>query len=268
MQARKQAFHPMLRRSASVALATLALFTIAASAQSTAPAQAEIRVRPGPIKGAISTRDNARGTVWCEVIPVDGTTPDAVGQIYNSSGTDDCTEERSGKLDPVRLAAELNVPRVILNTGRYWVFDKYTVFSAGETVDFHGVKAQWVANMTLQNMQNVLSSKPYTAARITRDTEWLYLKGRPVYLLRTPEGIVWIMQVFSRKIDKTLSLETLDRLGGKLQLPEGWKFEVKVLDRDLSLQPRWADGQAHILWDSLGNAYQGCGFDKACAFLP
>ena len=246
----------------------LMLAALVAAVSVTSPVQAEIKINPGPITGATSMRDSARGTVWCEVIPTTGTDPAAIGHIYNSSGVDDCSEERSDKLDPALLATELGYPKVLLNTGRYWTFDKFTAFTAGEVINFGPVKAQWVATMTMQDMMNLLKSKPYTTAKITRDTEWLYHKGKPVYLLRTPEGITWIMQVYSKKIDKTLTLETLDQLGQKLQLPEGWKFEVKVLDKDLALQPRWAGGQAHIMWDNLGNAYQGCGFDKACAYIP
>lgn len=246
----------------------LMLAALAAAVTATSPAQAEIKINPGPQKGVTAVRDNVRGTVWCEVIPVMGTTPDSMGHIYNSSPVDDCTEERADKLDKAKLAAEMKVPTVLLNVGRYWTFDKVTFFTGGETLDFHGIKAQWAATMTLQDMKNLLGSKSYTVAKITRDTEWLYHKGKPVYLLRAPEGITWIMQVYSKKIDKSLTLETLDQLGSKLQLPEGWKFEVKVLDKDLALQPRWAGGEAHIMWDSLGNAYQGCGFDKACAYIP
>ena len=244
----------------------LSLLLLTATLATTA--QAEIKINPGPQLGVTAVRDNARGTVWCEVIPVMGATPEALGHIYNSSPVDDCSVEKSDKLDTTKLAAEMNVPAVRLNTGRYWVFDRMTFFSAGEIVDFGGVKAQWAATMTLQGMKNILDSKPYTPALITRDTEWLYRAGKPVYLLRTPEGITWVMQVYSKKVDKTLTLETLDQLGSKLQLPAGWTFETKVLDQDLALQPRWADGQAHIMWDNLGNAYQGCGYDKACAYIP
>ena len=176
----------------------LTLAALAAAVTATSPAQAEIKINPGPQKGVTAVRDNVRGTVWCEVIPVMGTTPDSLGHIYSSSPVDDCTEERADKIDKAKLAAEMKVPMVLLNVGRYWTFDKVTLFNAGETLDFDGVKAQWGATMTLQDMKNLLGSKPYTVAKITRDTEWLYRKGKPVYLLRAPEGITWIMQVYSK----------------------------------------------------------------------
>lgn len=257
------------RGQAPVSLAALlAGLVLSTAVQAAQPVQTTSPLSPGPIPGASAMRDNVRGTVWCEVIPVMGTTPESTTEIYTSTVVDDCTVERSNQLDAAKLREQFKVPAVKFNTGRYWVFDRVTLFTAGEVRDFQGIKAQWAASMTLKDVKNILESKPYTAALITRDTEWLYLKGKPVYLLRAPDGIVWVMQVYSKAKDPSLSLDNLDQLGGKLQLPAGWKFEVKLLDKDLALQPRWASGQAHILWDSLGNAYQGCGYDKACAYLP
>ena len=63
-------------------------------------------------------------------------------------------------------------------------------------------------------------------------------------------------------------METMDQLGSKLKLPEGWKFETKILDKDLAIEPRKAGGVAHILRDNLTNTYQACGYDHACSFLP
>ena len=74
--------------------------------------------------------------------------------------------------------------------------------------------------------------------------------------------------VFTKAKDPTLTMETLDQLGSKLQLPADWKFEKLILQEDLSLQPRWSDGYANIMRDNLGNTYMGCGFDKSCSYLP
>lgn len=232
------------------------------------PAQAQITIQPGPQAGAQFVRDNARGTVWCEIVPLVGTPPNVVAHIYNSSPVDECTEEKTANLDVAKLTKDLGVSKVVINPGRYWTLDRATAFSSGEVVDFNGIKAQWGATMTPQDVANLLGTKPFTVAEIVRDTEWFFSKGKPVYLLRTPEGKVWVLQVFSKLVDKTLSMDTLDQLGRKIQMPAGWTFEVKVLDRDLSLQPRWAKGAAYIMRDNLGNTYMGCGFDAACSFVP
>jgi hypothetical protein len=234
----------------------------------TLPAHADVKINPGPVKGVTIVRDNARGTVWCEILPFVGTPPNVVAHIYTSTAVDNCTEERSAALDMTKLAADMGVSKAAINPGRYWVFDRITAFTAGEIVDFNGIKAQWAATMTPQDVAGILGTKPFTPGRIVRNTEWFYMKGKPAYLLRTPEGKVWVLQVFTKQKDPTMSLETLDQLGSKLELPEGWKFERKILDKDLSLQPRWADGSAYIMRDNLGNTYMGCGFDKACSYIP
>lgn len=227
-----------------------------------------MKINPGPVSGKVFLRDNARGTVWCEIVPLTLNWADTRMDIYNSSSVDECTEERSAKLDLGQLASELKVPKVVLNPGRYWMLDRATAFSAGEVVDFHGIKAQWAAHMTPIAVAKILGTKPYLPVKITRDTEWLFLKDKPVYLLRTPEGVVWVLQVFSKLKDPTLSVETMDQLGAKIKLPEGWEFEVKVIDQDLSLQPRMSGGDAYIMRDELGNTYMACGMDKSCNFTP
>jgi hypothetical protein len=246
---------------------TITALTLALLAATSA--QAELKINPGPQPGAPLVKENARGTVWCEVIPMVGTPPNAVMHVYTSTFADNCTEQRSAALDMTKLAAELGVPKVVMNPGRYWTFDRMTAFTAGELVDFNGIKAHWGATMTPQDVAAITGAKPYSVGKIKRDTEWFYMKGKPAYLLRTPEGKVWVLQVFTKAKDPTLSIETLDQLGAKLQLPEGWKFEIKVLDKDLSLQPRNVPGtEAYIMRDNLGNTYMGCGFDAACSYIP
>mgnify|MGYP000196218626 FL=1 len=86
-------------------IASLFLTLLAASG-----AHAEkITINPGPVKGVTLVKENARGTVWCEIIPMTGTQPNVVMQIYTSTGVDNCTEERSAALDMTKLAADLGV---------------------------------------------------------------------------------------------------------------------------------------------------------------
>ena len=46
----------------------------------------------------------------------------------------------------------------------------------------------------------------------------------------------------------------LQRLGQRLQLPDGWSFHVIVLDEDAELPS--VDGIAEVITDELGNTYQ------------
>jgi hypothetical protein len=76
------------------------------------------------------------------------------------------------------------------------------------------------------------------------------------------------MQSYASEVAPTLSRDQLPQRGARLKLPPGWTFDVKTLDQDLIVDPRKADGVAHIIRDDLPNVYEGCGFDAACNFVP
>jgi hypothetical protein len=140
-------------------------------------------------------------------------------------------------------------------------------FKAGETVDFLGVAATWMAAMSPEDMKGV-SGKNYTPGEIHRESKYLYAKGSTVFLIRTPEGKAWVMQSYATEVDKDLTFARLPQLGSKLKLPSGWKFEAKLLTKALTVDPRNAQGVAHIIRDDLHNVYEGCGFDAACSYVP
>jgi hypothetical protein len=52
------------------------------------------------------------------------------------------------------------------------------------------------------------------------------------------------------------------------EIPPGWKFWTKVLDRDLTVQPPAPKHLAWVTQDEFNNTYQGCGYDTACSYTP
>ncbi len=72
----------------------------------------------------------------------------------------------------------------------------------------------------------------------SRHSKYEWLKGSQVYLLRDPDGKVWIMQAYTNLVDKGLTLADLPKLDSKLKLPSGWKYEVKTLDKRLRVRKR------------------------------
>ena len=98
---------------------------------------------------------------------------------------------------------------------------------------------------------------------IQRNTIWIWHAGKPLHLLREPGGAVWVLQEYTKAVDPSLTPDNLHELGGKLKnLPKGWKFETKLLDKNLSLDTGLAGGWAAILRDELHCTYQGCGYGK------
>lgn len=104
----------------------------------------------------------------------------------------------------------------------------------------------------------------FQSTQIRRNSKYEFLKGRPVFLLNSPDGHTWVMQTYTTHTDPSLTEAGLRNLGEKLKLPPGWQFKTKTLDRDLTIATM---GLAHIVPDNLENMYQGC-YDKVCNFVP
>jgi len=113
--------------------------------------------------------------------------------------------------------------------------------------------------MTAKDMLGTLNSGPHTPTTIKRRRKHLYSAGSTLFLLRAPGNKVWVMQSYAAEVDEDLSFDKLPELDSKLKLPAGWTFEAKKL----TIDPRNANGVAHIIRDDLHNVYEGCGFDAA-----
>lgn len=233
-----------------------------------APAQADA-LKMGALPGHSLAANNTRDTPWCELGPAIGTPPDVVVHVFNSTNSPiPCTTEVSDKFDLKALAEKYGVPALMLNPARFWIADKVMFYKAGDVMDADGVKLTWAAEMTAAAAANITRAKPYEYVQITRDTLWYFEKDRPVFLMRQPDGKVWVMQVYSHNTDKTLSSANMAQLGDRLNLPEGWTYDVKVLSEPLLIEPARAEGVAHIIRDEFENTYQGCGFDASCSYIP
>jgi hypothetical protein len=266
-------------KSTLIRLLTLALCVLAASyasAQKTTP-------KPGAIQGETFSFAKARNYAFCELyLGFGGLAPSTQLQVYNSTGTtgpdSGCPAETFANLDPKKLAADVGAAIVVLNppkqiARKWWVMDELYLFAAGETFNFSGVKATWVAEMTLKDLEDAAkaSEKPYQALTNTQFSKWVFKSGNQVFLLRAPEDKVYVMQAYTTTADPNLTYEQLPQLASKLRrLPPGWQYEVKMLTQDLEFDVRKATpaGLKHLTLDEFGNVYLGCGFDGACNYLP
>ncbi len=173
------------------------------------------------------------------------------------------------KIDPKKLAVELGVDMCAVNHGRFWMMDEIEFF-VGEAQSFHGVELRWGGDMTGAEMISQMQSA-YVPSLIRRNTVWTFKAGKQVLLLREPGGPVWVLQEYTKAVDPGLTPDNLNVLGGKLKnLPQGWKFETKVLTEDLVLDTGRAGSWAAIIRDDLHCTYQGCGYgaDTSANYIP
>ena len=193
-----------------------------------------MKLTPGPKPGDKVHEDNAHGLRFCGAGVFVGTGKMQRAHVYTASVNTKVTPDTHKPIDAERLAKELEVDMCAVNSGRFWMMDELD-YIGGDNVDFHGVEMTWAGDMTGAEMIFQFSA-PYTPSLIYRNTNWVCHAGKPVYLLREPSGTVWVLQEYTKDIDPALEPDNLDQLGGKFKnLPDGWTFESKVLDKELSL---------------------------------
>jgi hypothetical protein len=200
---------------------------------------------------------NTRGRPFCGLGAFVGSGPTARSHVYTAANLDEITPDSHKRMDPVRLARQFEVDMCAVNGGRYWLMDETDV-QGGDVVNFDGVNLLYGGEMTAAEMMAQMA-KPYAPNLIYRNSKWTWYAGKPVHLLREPNGTVWVMQEFTQEV------------GSKLKnLPKGWTFETKLLTQQLSLDTSRCDGWAAIVRDELHCTYQGCGYgaDTSANYVP
>ena len=76
-------------------------------------------------------------------------------------------------------------------------------YAGGDPVDFHGVKMNWAGDMTGAEMIAQFQSA-YVPSLIQRNTNWIWHAGKPLHLLREPNGTVWVLQEYTNAVDPSL----------------------------------------------------------------
>ena len=207
--------------------------------------------------------DEARGYAQGEIFLMKGEPGHLEALVYNTTGLNRCPPEQFDAIDVDMLAKETESDAVWKNPRRFWMMDHLTVALVGEPREFQGLmfnfvaKMQMPANFTPAAGQAALAYRP---GQIHRVTKYAYRAGSPVFLLRSPDGITWVMQTYTNHKASDLTESDLPKLGGRLTLGDGWEFKAKTLDRDLVLD---TNGLAHIVADDFENMYQGCTEDVA-----
>ena len=118
----------------------------------------------------------------------------------------------------------------------------------GETLGLRGI-------VSVPAGTPLAGASPYHLITIARNSTWTYLKDSLVHLLIDPNGTVYTMQAYSKQVDANLTSQDLDstNIGGKLQLPSGWRYETRQLNERLD---NVANGATNTIGDNLRNGYQ------------
>ena len=194
---------------------------------------------------------NVAGKRYGEVLLV---TPGEAGpqaSVYNSFPLNECPAELWSALDPQAIATENGAATALLNGPRYWLMNAIEKQQQGPqiTKTFGGIEMILQATVLLSSM----NPAPFTVNSVSRNTVFVFNAGEQVYELIDPRGRRWVMQTWSQVADPNLKREDLRGLAGRLELPEGWNYQPRVLTSELRVDTR--SQAAQVLQDNLTNSY-------------
>jgi hypothetical protein len=151
--------------------------------------------------------------------------------IYNTTGVSDCPRDLWDALDLEALRKQFGALKIQKNGPHFWMMDSQTL-SFGEEATFGGIKARWGATVDPSALASAgKGPEPYKVFMPKKTQKMVYAKGKPVYELVDPQGSVYALQAH----DEQFALDSLDKLGEKLKLPDGWQFRIQIPEEDLVL---------------------------------
>jgi hypothetical protein len=171
--------------------------------------------------------------------------------VYNSFPLNDCPPELWSALDPHAIAAENGAAAALLNGPRYWLMNAIEKTPQGPQVTktFGGIEMIQQASVLLSSM----NPAPYSVNEVSRHTVFVFNAGEQVYELIDPDGQRWVMQSWSQVADPNLSRADLPGLAGRLNLPNGWTYQPRLLTSELRIDT--TTRAAKVLQDDLTNSY-------------
>lgn len=171
---------------------------------------------------------------------------------YTNFGEAKLMDEQYEKIKTEDAKKQLGTFYAIKNGPRFWVIDEITGYYMGKSEIISGYKFEHPGVLSL-TMADLKKRKPYEEKAVNRKTLYRCRKGEKIYELISDKGVVYTMQSASRETDKNLTFTDLDSLGSSLKLPKGWKYQVRVLDKDEVFNIK---NTAYVIQDNLNNTYQ------------
>ncbi|HWR94414.1 MAG TPA: hypothetical protein VN192_04355 [Flavobacterium sp.] len=223
--------------------------------------------------------ENTRGMRFCEVFLIGGNaiTKDLRAAAYNTTGLNfnsadslkrnSCPDELVNQLDLEAYKKEYDVLAVYLNKPRFWTFDQMDI-PVGPKRNFNSMEAYFMGLGIIPKDADV--TKPgwltYRKSPVDKKTILTYRSGTTVFIMNDETGKPWVMKSYRDDYEQTF--ESLSTLGKRYKkLPEGWKFRVVVLDRDLVVDPKKAGVISLVFQDEFENTFDYIG-DGSASFVP
>lgn len=194
-----------------------------------------------------------RGVRYGEVLAVYLLENGLEAEVFGTQLINDCPQELWDTLDAETIAKEMGAILAKLNGPRYWTLDGFgTKLQPVEPImrDFNGIMMRRIAVVDLGPEPKM---GPYNEMKVNRQVIFFFDAGQTVHELVNPEGLAYVMQALCIGVDPTMSAESLDTLGERLSMPEGWSYRSRVLTEDLIIDT--TGSPATVLQDEFENSY-------------
>jgi hypothetical protein len=246
------------------ALALALAFAQQAVAQQSKPAT----LLPAPCPVEVVKGDNWRGKPHYEVLFMnrDAKGPGGSGNYYNSLGQSFTAsnaemDARFRAIDPVKLKKEYGSDGIRFNGPRRFMANGYSglAFDGCKQRVFDSIPMFLYGTFFVPDFDAFIIGKVITYRETVskRTSTFYYNAGEQVYELITPKGVVYTMFSASLKVDPNNTVDRLPMLAERLKLPEGWKFRVRTLEKDLALSSAHDSVTPNtVVFDDFENNYQ------------
>ena len=194
-----------------------------------------------------------RGVRYGEVLAVYLRENGLEAEVFGTQLINDCPQELWDTLDAETIAQEMGAILAKLNGPRYWTLDGFgTKLQPMEPImrDFNGIMMRRIAVVELGPEPKL---GPYNGMKVNRQAIFFFDAGQTVHELVNPEGEAYVMQALCVGVDPTMSVDSLDTLGERLAMPEGWSYRSRVLTEDLIIDT--TGSPATVLQDEFENSY-------------
>lgn len=246
--------------------ALMASTSVAVFAQQTPPP--EPKLLSDSVGAKYKRFDNMHQTRYIELILAgrEAKSDNVVAAVYNTMLTDkgipasrdSAPQALVEKLDLAQIKQDHGLLGANLNGPKLWQPDWLEVDQGAERT-FAGMPMAWVAQLNVPAKGGIGMDQPYKPMTIARKSGLGWNKGTKVMLLDDADGNTWVMKGYQQGINPTYTYEEFMAAGQSRfkQLPPGWKFRVKTLDKDLIEIPE--GGVATIMPDEFFNVYDKTG---------
>ncbi len=194
-----------------------------------------------------------RGVRYGEVLAMFLRDTGLEAEVYGTQMLNDCPQHLWQTLDADVITKEMGAMFVKLNGPRYWVLDGFgTKVDVVEPVfrEFNGLNMRRIAILSLGTD---FSPGAYVERKVNRGAVFFWDAGKKVFELVNPQGVVYVMQALCISVDSNMSEQSLDTLGQRLSMPEGWSYRVRVLSEELIVDTTAT--VATVLQDEFENSY-------------